>query len=155
MPSRIIHGDLKISNLRYQGPDAIALVDLDTLQDGGLDAELGDAMRSWCNPHAENVQDARFDIAIFRAAMEGYADAASGVSEDEWMSIGAGAERICWELAARFAADALNESYFGWDPAFGTRGEHNLLRARGQANLARSVRNQRAELDGMLRELWG
>lgn len=155
LPTRIIHGDLKISNLRFAGSEALALVDLDTLQDGGLDAELGDAMRSWCNPRAENVEDASFDAAIFAAAMEGYASERSGVTRNEWLSIGAGTERICWELAARFAADALNESYFGWDPAYGTRGDHNLLRARGQASLARSVRDQRAALDAKLQELWG
>ncbi len=37
--------------------------------------------------------------------------------------------RIATELAMRFAADALNERYFGWDRArFPAAGEHNLLR---------------------------
>ncbi|MCA9494553.1 MAG: hypothetical protein KC621_31715, partial [Myxococcales bacterium] len=65
-----------------------------------------------------------------------------GLSDEEWASIVPGVERICTELAARFARDALEERYFGWNPRFGGRGEHNLLRARGQAALARSVRAQ-------------
>ena len=45
-------------------------------------------------------------------------------------------EWISLELAARFAADALDESYFGWNAhRFLSRGEHNLTRARGQWSL--------------------
>jgi hypothetical protein len=120
------------------------MVDLDTLQRGTLDVELGDAMRSWCNPLAEHTADGRFDLPLFEAAMRGYAEGApdEGPSDAEWGSIVPTIERIALELAARFAQDALAESYFGFDPRWGGRGEHNLLRARGQAGLARSVRDQ-------------
>ena len=47
-----------------------------------------------------------------------------------------GVEWVSLELAARFAADALLESYFGWDARrFPGRGEHNLVRAQGQLSL--------------------
>ena len=58
------------------------------------------------------------------------------VTDAEWAALVPGAERIALELSCRFALDALDESYFGWNPRFGGRGEHNLLRARGQAALA-------------------
>jgi len=152
LPQRVIHGDLKISNLRFEGPDAVALIDLDTLQWGTLDTELGDAMRSWCNPAAEDTADTSFHIELFEAAMRGYATGAADhpPTPEEWSSIVPGVERICWELSARFAADALNECYFGWNPAFGTRGDHNLLRARGQMALAKSVRQQRSKAEAAL-----
>jgi len=155
LPRRVIHGDLKISNLRYQDAQAVALIDLDTLQWGTLDVELGDAMRSWCNPAAEDSEETHFDLEIFEAAMQGYAAGATEAppTATEWAAIVPGIERICWELAARFARDALEESYFGWDPAFGGRGEHNLLRARGQARLARSVRSQRDAAQALLTDL--
>ncbi len=147
LPRRVVHGDLKISNVRFAGRTAVALVDLDTLARESIDVELGDAMRSWCNPLAEDTEDASFELELFAAAMEGYAAGAgpSGLSEAEWAAIVPGVERICLELAARFAKDALEECYFGWSPRFGGRGEHNLLRARGQAALARSVRARAAE----------
>ena len=147
LPERIIHGDLKISNVRFQGGEAIALIDLDTLARRTLDVELGDAMRSWCNPVPEDSLDARFDPELFAAAMAGYARGSigsPGPTEAEWNSIVPTLERIALELAARFAADALREAYFGWDPKFGGRGEHNLARAKGQAALAASVAAQRA-----------
>jgi hypothetical protein len=47
-----------------------------------------------------------------------------------------GVEWVSLELAARFAPTPCFESYFGWDPArFPGRGEHNLVRARGQWSL--------------------
>jgi Ser/Thr protein kinase RdoA (MazF antagonist) len=150
LPTRIIHGDLKISNVRFTGSEATALIDLDTLAHGTIDIELGDAMRSWCNPASENVTDAVFDTDIFEAAMRGYRRDAE-LTPDEWASIGPGIERICLELAARFARDALEESYFGWDPTYGGRGEHNLLRARGQASLASSVREKRSAIEAALK----
>jgi hypothetical protein len=39
------------------------------------------------------------------------------------------------------------DRYFGWDATrFGSRREHNLLRAQGQLALSRNVREQRGEL---------
>ena len=65
--------------------------------------------------------------------------------------VGLGVEWISLELAARFAADALFESYFGWDPArFPGRGEHNLVRARGQWSMHQALVATRAERAGML-----
>jgi len=153
LPQRIIHGDLKISNVRFDGTDAVALIDLDTLAHGTLDIELGDALRSWCGTAGEDAANAVFDLDIFGAAMRGYASAAGtwGPTEDEWASIVPGARRIATELAMRFGADALNERYFGWDRArFPAAGEHNLLRAQGQASLASAIAASQGEAERRL-----
>jgi hypothetical protein len=59
-------------------------------------------------------------------------------------------EVISLELAARFLADALQESYFGWNrERFSSAGEHNLVRARGQWSLheaAQACRAKRAQI---------
>ena len=105
------------------------------------------SVRSWCNTSGEDDTEARIDVDVFAAAMKGYAEGAPGfASDDEWHGMAAGLERIALELAMRFAADALHESYFGFDPAIG-RGEHNALRAEGQLALARAARTSRPELD--------
>jgi Ser/Thr protein kinase RdoA (MazF antagonist) len=151
LPARVVHGDLKISNVRFAGPDAVALVDLDTFQVSTLGVELGDAMRSWCNPEAEDSPQSRFDVDLFEAAMRGYAEGASGVTEAEWAAIVPSIDRIASELASRFAWDALAETYFGWDASkYPGRGEHNLVRARGQVQLAASVRAQRSAAEAAL-----
>ena len=158
LPTRVIHGDLKLSNVRFDGREAVALIDLDTMAYGTLDVELGDALRSWCGAAGEDVAEASFDLEIFTAAMTGYASARGpwGPTAEEWQAIVPGTQRIATELAMRFAADALNERYFGWDRArFPAAGEHNLLRARGQASLARAVALARAEAERRLGDVLG
>ena len=115
-----------------------------------IDVELGDALRSWCNTASEDARVAKLDMEIFEAAVRGYArKARSGppLTEHEWASIVPGFERISLELSARFARDALEESYFGWNPKYKTRGDHNLLRAKGQYSLALAIYNHRSELE--------
>ncbi len=151
LAARVSHGDLKISNLRFDAEGrAICLLDLDTMGRLPLAIELGDAWRSWCNPRGEDVADAVFSLELFTASAGGYL-AANPLSAEERAALVPGIERICLELAARFAADALNEAYFGWNPAVAAgRGEHNLLRARGQASLAGEVRGMRGALEQVL-----
>jgi Ser/Thr protein kinase RdoA (MazF antagonist) len=149
-PARHCHGDLKISNLLFEAgppPRGICLVDLDTLGRSTLAFELGDAMRSWCNPRGEDAGAVVFDLAIFEAAMRGFRRIAGAVvSPDEWRSIVIGFETVCIELAARFAVDVFRDEYFGWDAArFPSRRAHNLVRARGQLALGLAVRAARAE----------
>ena len=155
LPRRHAHGDLKISNLLFRGdpPAAVALVDLDTLGRQTIAFELGDAMRSWCNPHPEDAGRARFDLEVFAAAMRGYRAAAAGLlSAAEQTAIVAGLETVCVELAARFCADVFEDRYFGWDPArFRSRRAHNLVRARGQLALGRDVAARRADALAVVR----
>jgi len=111
---------------------------------------LGDAWRSWCNRAGEDVNAARFDLDLFTASARGYLEVCRP-SVAELEALPGGVERICLELSSRFAADALSEDYFGWNPdVAASHGEHSLLRAQGQLTLARSVREQRAELERVL-----
>ena len=148
-PKRHVHGDLKISNLIFREAPlrGVCLVDLDTLAKGTMAFELGDAMRSWCNPQGEDAGSVRFDLAIFRAAIAGFRSEADAiVSRDERTSIVIGLETVCIELAARFAVDAFDDRYFGWDPSrFPSRRVHNLVRAKGQLALGLAVRAARED----------
>jgi Ser/Thr protein kinase RdoA (MazF antagonist) len=144
LPHRNVHGDLKISNVMFRRVplQATALVDLDTLALGTLAFELGDAMRSWCNPHGEDAGSVQFELAIFAAAMTGFRTVADSITTElERRSIVTGLETVCLELAARFCVDVFDDSYFGWDAArFSSRRAHNLVRARGQLALGFAVR---------------
>jgi Ser/Thr protein kinase RdoA (MazF antagonist) len=155
LPRRHCHGDLKISNLRFTAPPArgVCLLDLDTLGYSTLAFELGDALRSWCNPHPEDAGQSAFDLAIFAAAVRGFRAAAAGlVSPGELDGIVVGLETICIELAARFSVDVFRDEYFGWDPArFASRRDHNLVRARGQLALGAAVRVARREALALVR----
>ncbi|MDC0721595.1 phosphotransferase enzyme family protein [Nannocystis bainbridge] len=154
-PLRVGHGDLKFNNLLFDGTgpegQAHCLIDLDSVAPMPLHHELGDAWRSWCNPAGEERGSPSFDAEIFAAALAGWLEALTfPLAPVERRNLVHGVEWIALELTARFAADALNERYFGWDPQrFPAAGEHHLHRAKGQWALHQATlasRELRAEL---------
>ena len=153
LPLRHAHGDLKLSNLLFDSAGrGLCLVDLDTLGRMAWAHEMGDALRSWCNPAGEDSVENGIDLGVFDAAVAGYAtSAATLLTSAERETLVTGVQTICLELSARFLADALNESYFGWNASrYPARGEHNLARARGQLTLGESVARQRAALESVV-----
>jgi Ser/Thr protein kinase RdoA (MazF antagonist) len=153
MPDRIVHGDPKISNLMFaaNADRALCLIDLDTLARMPIALELGDALRSWCNPTTEDAPEARFVRAFYAAAIEGYAGGVRGLlGPEERGAIADGTLTITVELAARFCGDALRERYFRWDERrYASSSAHNQARTRAQLNIAATLR---AELPA-LREI--
>ena len=142
-PNWIVHGDPKISNIMFSETafEAICLLDFDTVARAPVLLELGDAMRSWCNPLGEDDPAAYFDRDFFQAALASY----QGSIGDRYrlfssQQILLATTQIFLELASRFLSDALEERYFGWDAlTYRTRGEHNLVRAESQISGAESI----------------
>lgn len=144
LPRRAVHGDLKVSNIlfeRARPAAALCLIDLDTLGRLNVAYEMGDALRSWCNPAGEDTVDTRFDLDVFASAVRGYARGLGGLlAPAEHAALPGGLEVVCIELAARFCVDAFEDRYFGWNrERFESRRHHNLVRARGQLTLGRAV----------------
>ncbi len=161
VPQRVVHGDPKLNNILFEAAEgsgaerAVGLVDLDTVGPMALHLELGDMWRSWCNRRGEDERVAGFDLGIFEAALVGYAGAAPAPEPAEREALVYGLEWITLELAARFAADALVERYFGWNAArFAGRGEHNLVRALGQWTLHEQVLACRSRREALVRACW-
>ena len=156
---RIVHGDPKISNLMFAGNEnrGLCMIDLDTLSRMPVALELGDALRSWCNPAPEDAANARFAREYFEAAVEGYAAAARGfLTANEWRAIPLGTLTITTELAARFCADALRESYFRWDAQrYGSASAHNQARTRGQLQVAAGVAAELRTLEAITARAFG
>ena len=128
----------------YNAADQVVstgIIDLDTVGRMPLHHELGDAWRSWCNRGGEDQKTASFDLEVFAASLAGYLEAITlTLTPEERRALVLGVEWISLELAARFAADALREAYFGWDQTrFPGAGEHNLLRAQGQWAMHRAA----------------
>jgi Ser/Thr protein kinase RdoA (MazF antagonist) len=156
LPDRVVHGDPKINNIIFEAEtdNALCLIDLDTIARMPLPLEFGDAFRSWCNGSGEDGRKGEFSADLFAPAVEGYSSVARGwVTAQEWSAIVPATEIILIELASRFCADALNESYFAWDPdKFASRSEHNTVRAAGQLAVARSLASQRQELEKIVQQ---
>jgi Ser/Thr protein kinase RdoA (MazF antagonist) len=152
LPVRVIHGDLKFSNVLFcEVPgvalpgEAHALIDLDTVLRRPLHHDLGDAWRSWCNRRPEDDPEADLDLGVFAAVGEGYLEALGFELEPaEHASLADALERVALELAARFATDALEERWWSFDATrYARSGLHQLDRARGQLSLHDQARDAR------------
>jgi Ser/Thr protein kinase RdoA (MazF antagonist) len=118
LPERIIHGDLKLNNIRFDDrvKKAIAIVDLDTLGTGKIVIDIGDAIRSWCHRLIDlDGEDDLFDLDMFRSIMSGYLRTAVFMTREEIESVPDGVVMMMLELSARYITDAYEESYFRLD----------------------------------------
>ena len=158
LPFRQAHGDLKISNILFNNEGrAICLIDLDTLAEMSWPLEMGDALRSWCNPRPEDERSAALDLTFMEMALAGYNEHAPGyLTAEEKAALVPGLCQITLELTARFLADALNESYFAWDPTrYGSRSGHNQARARAMWVLYGDIKLRRGEAEQLVRDRLG
>ena len=143
----LVHGDPKISNVMFAGETAVCLIDLDTLGTMPVELEIADALRSWCNTAAEDSPASRCSTEFLAAACEGYGH----IDEELAVMLPDVTAQIAVELAARFCADALAESYFGWDASrFESASAHNMARCDAQLALAADILGQRPTLRRIL-----
>ncbi|MFZ9167981.1 phosphotransferase enzyme family protein [Vulcanococcus sp.] len=152
---RPIHGDPKCNNvmLDLSSGEAIALIDLDTVKPGLIHYDIGDGLRSCCNPAGEECEDLEqvvFSLDLARAMLEGYLAEAHGfITPWDLHYIPAAARLISFELGLRFFTDHLNGNvYFKADHP-----THNLQRALVQFRLTESIEQQLMELEQLVAEL--
>ncbi len=131
----IIHGDPKAANVLFdrETGQALCLIDLDTVRPGILHYDIGDCLRSCCNPAGEKGTDAvRFDADLAREILAGYFTGAGPLispRDKEYVH-----EAVCllsFELGLRLLTDFLggNRYFRIEDP------EDNLRRSLRQFSL--------------------
>jgi Ser/Thr protein kinase RdoA (MazF antagonist) len=152
---RPIHGDPKINNILFDDATghAIGMIDLDTIKPGLVQYDIGDCLRSSCNPDGEetaNWRDVRFDPLLGQAVLEGYLTVARGFFSDaDFDFIPESARLIAFELGLRFFTDHLaGDIYF----KVARRGQ-NLARALVQFRLAQSIDECFDELKAIVQSL--
>lgn len=152
---RPIHGDPKTANIMIDDVTnkGTAIIDLDTVKPGLVHYDLGDCLRSCCNPAGEETHDISevvFDLDLCHALLKGYGEQAHGFLTDaERHYLYDSVRLITFELALRFFAD-----YLAGDVYFKIREEgQNLLRARVQTQLCRSIEAREPQLRAMLQKL--
>lgn len=147
MPKRVVHADLKTSNIRFTDEgEAVALIDMDTMMNDSIMVEMGDALRSWAGVAGEDDPKQVFDIEIARAALESYKEAAVGITTAETDSIVDGIGLMTASLAIRFITDAYNESYFALNSQYKNLYEQNLMRGRNQLALLDDFESKKDQL---------
>jgi Ser/Thr protein kinase RdoA (MazF antagonist) len=152
---RVIHGDPKVDNVLLDEVTgaAVGLVDLDTVKPGLVHYDLGDCLRSGCNPLGEDPphwQAVRFEPELAAAMLRGYLSEARGfLSPSDYPYLFPAARLIAFELGLRFFTDHLaGNVYFKV-----SHPEHNLARALVQFRLTESLETQEGVMRRLLREL--
>ena len=156
IPLRVTHGDPKLDNILFHRGDgrALALIDLDTIQPGLIQHDLGDCLRSCCNRQGESAthEGVRFDLDCATAILSAYAAEMRDIlGAAELASLYDGIRLIPFELGVRFLADHLaGDRYF----RVTHRGE-NLTKALTQFALAGDIERQENEILGLIRDAFG
>jgi len=148
-----IHGDPKPANILFARDTgrAVSLIDLDTVKPGLLHYDIGDCLRSCCNPAGEETDPAgvSFSLACCAAVLRGYLpEVAPFFSRFDYRYIYDAVRLITFELGVRFFADHL-----AGDVYFKTRKEgQNLRRAMVQFALCQSIEAQEREIRQMVED---
>jgi hypothetical protein len=146
LPKRVIHNDTKFNNvLLNQNDEAQCVIDLETVMEGYVAYDFGDAIRSIINTSTEDEPDLtkiQLNMPLFNAYTRGYLEyAGQFITVEEVQSLIKGVLLLPFMQAVRFLTDHINgDTYFKIKfPG------HNLQRARAQFQLF-SMLNANSEI---------
>lgn len=152
---RTIHGDPKVNNILIDitSGKAVGMIDLDTVKPGLVHYDIGDCLRSGCNPFGEETgkwEEVQFDTDLCRAILQGYLSVAGEFLTDNDIAYLYDSIRlITFELGLRFFTDYLEgDVYFKVN-----RPGHNLARALVQFKLTESIESQEALIQDIIRDV--
>ncbi|MGV2831292.1 phosphotransferase enzyme family protein [Myxosarcina sp. GI1(2024)] len=152
---RPIHGDPKVNNilLDCQTQQAIALIDLDTVKPGLIHYDLGDCLRSACNPLGEETRDwerVYFEPHLAQTILQGYLSVAKNfLTGNDYEYLYSAIRLLAFELGLRFFTDYLTGNVY-----FQAKyPEHNLIRALVQFKLTESIESQKIAIENLVRGL--
>jgi hypothetical protein len=132
---------------------AVSLVDLDTVKPGLIHYDIGDCMRSGCNPLGEETERweaVHFDPEIGAAILEGYlTQARNFLTEADYEYLFDSIRLLTFELGMRFFTDHLaGNVYFKVKHR-----EHNLQRALVQFKLTESIETHEADIRNIIQTM--
>jgi hypothetical protein len=152
---RPIHGDPKINNIMIDETTghAVSIIDLDTVKPGLVHYDIGDCLRSCCNPlgeETEQIDAVCFDTDLCKAILQGYLAVANGfLTENDYTYLYDAIRLIAFELGLRFFTDYLQGNVY-----FKVKHEeHNLQRALVQFKLTESIEAQESEIRTIIDDL--
>jgi hypothetical protein len=155
IPLRVTHNDTKVNNvlLDRETEKAVCVIDLDTVMPGLLAYDFGDAIRVGACSAEEDERDlskVHLELPKAEAFARGFLKELKGeLSEEEILSLEAGARLMTFENGMRFLADHLNgDKYFRIH-----RPGQNLDRARAQFALLADMEKHQEEMREMLMSL--
>ncbi len=152
LPTTVIHGDPKISNIIFNQDKAVCMIDLDTCIEHSPLVDIGEALGSWCAKKEDDPHN-HFSIPLFESAVRGYMDVIP-LSRDEQQYLYRAIRMIRLELASRFAKDIIDNSYFGWDKNnYDSRRAHNTARVLSMVRLTQDIVSKKDKIIDILNNI--
>jgi Ser/Thr protein kinase RdoA (MazF antagonist) len=157
LPLRPIHGDPKVNNVMIctTTQQAIGVIDLDTVKPGLVHYDIGDCLRSGCNPLGEETKEweqVYFNAQMCQSILAGYLSQASDfLTQHDYEYMFDGIRLIAFELGLRFFTDHLAGNVY-FKVKYPT---HNLDRALVQFKLTESIEAQEQSIRKIIQELRG
>ena len=155
LPLRLMHGDPKVNNVLFDSATgkAISIIDLDTVKPGLVHYDIGDCLRSGCNPAGEETQQWEtvcFEPDLCCGILTGYLEATRAFfTENDYNYLYDAIRLIAFELGLRFLTDYLaGNVYFKVKHP-----EHNLARSLVQFKLTESIESQETSIRQLIRDL--
>ncbi len=155
LPTRITHNDTKINNVMLDADtdEAVCVIDLDTVMPGLSLYDFGDMVRTATCRASEDEEDLSkvvMQLAFFESLAEGFLDATHEFLTDREIGLLAfSGWLITTEIGIRFLTDYLDgDKYFRCE-----KPKHNLMRARNQLALARSIRENLPDMERYIARL--
>lgn len=151
----VTHNDTKVNNILFDRDtdQSLCVVDLDTVMPGVLLYDFGDLARTSLSGSPEDERDlsrVRVQLPVFRALVEGFFTALKEkISQTEIAHIVHSTQLMPLIIGMRFLTDYLEgDHYFKTEYP-----EHNLVRTRAQFQLARSVMENRDQMQKIVDSL--
>ncbi|MBQ4614052.1 MAG: aminoglycoside phosphotransferase family protein [Akkermansia sp.] len=155
LPTRITHNDTKINNvmLDEETDCAVCVIDLDTVMPGLALYDFGDMVRTatcMAEEDEEDLSKVSLQMPFFESLAEGYLDAAhSFLTKEEIDLLAFSGWLITTEIGIRFLTDYIDgDKYFRVE-----KPQHNLIRARNQFALAKSILSHLPRMEKHIRKL--
>ncbi|CAM1340625.1 phosphotransferase enzyme family protein [Tenacibaculum amylolyticum] len=140
IPLRVTHNDTKISNILFnEQNEAICLIDLDTVMQGSILFDYGDALRTICSTASEDETDLsliNFNVEYFKNYTKGFLKSISTqITKEELFYLPKSISVMVFIMGLRFLTDYLNNDIY-----YKTKySEHNIDRAINQFTLLQKV----------------
>jgi len=153
LPVRVTHNDTKFNNILFdENANALCIIDLDTVMNGYVLYDFGDAIRTLVNTTAEDDPDlakVNFDFELYQNFSKGYLNETLALlTKTEIENLAFSAKLMTYIVALRFLTD-----YLDGDVYYKTNYEnHNLDRTRNQLQLLKRMDEKYDRMIGVIRE---
>ena len=150
IPERITHNDTKINNVMMASDGSNVVIDLDTTMPGSALYDFGDMVRTSSAAAAEDERDLSKVYSkkeYFEALVKGYLAQAKFLTDAEKANLAFSGRLITLTIGIRFLTD-----YLAGDTYFHTAyDDHNLVRCRTQLKMVKSMEEQSADYEAIVR----